>query len=112
MTLPRTGRLTPPNRAVEATELPATLARVRRRVLLGFLVGIPLIGVVAALAWSMRSATLPDPLPAPKTPALPDLAMSPLTDIAVSEAVGSDARYVSFTAAPANVGRGALIIHA
>ena len=84
----------------------------RRRVLLGFLIGIPLIGVVAAIAWSMRAAALPEPLPAPKAPALPDLAMSPLTDIAVSEAVGSDARYVSFTAAPANVGRGALIIHA
>ena len=68
--------------------------------------------MVAAIAWSMRAAALPEPLPAPKAPALPDLAMSPLTDIAVSEAVGSDARYVSFTAAPANVGRGALIIHA
>jgi hypothetical protein len=45
-------------------------------------------------------------------PALPDLAMSPLSDISVSEAVGGVQRYVSFTAAPANVGRGALIIHA
>ncbi len=90
----------------------ATLARVPRRVLLGLLVGIPLVGVVAALAWSMRSAKLPDPLPAPHTPALPDLAMSPLTEISASEAEEGGARYLLFTAAPANVGRGALIIHA
>jgi hypothetical protein len=81
-------------------------------VLLGLLVGIPLVGVVAALAWSMRSAKLPDPLPAPHTPALPDLAMSPLTEISASEAEEGGARYLLFTAAPANVGRGALIIHA
>jgi hypothetical protein len=85
---------------------------VRRRLVLGFLVGIPVIGVIAALAWSMRGAALPDPLPAPKSPALPDLAMSPLTEIQASEAVGSDDQYVSFTAAPANVGRGALIVNA
>jgi hypothetical protein len=85
---------------------------VRRRLVLGFLVGIPVIGVIAALAWSMRGAALPEPLPAPKSPALPDLAMSPLTEIQASEAVGSDDQYVSFTAAPANVGRGALIVNA
>ena len=90
----------------------ATLARVPRRVLLGLLVGIPLVGIVAALAWSMRSAKLPDPLPAPHTPTLPDLAMSPLTEISASEAEEGGARYLLFTAAPANVGRGALIIHA
>jgi hypothetical protein len=85
---------------------------VPRRLLLGFLVGIPVVGVIAAVAWTMRSAALPDPLPAPRSPALPDLAMSPLSEIAASEAVGRDAEYLSFTAAPANVGRGALIIHA
>lgn len=83
-----------------------------RRLILGFLVGIPLVGMVAAVAWTMRSAELPEPLPAPRTPTLPDLAMSPLTEVSASEAVGSDEQYVSFTAAPANVGRGALIVHA
>lgn len=80
--------------------------------LLGLLVGIPLVGVVAAVAWTMRSAKLPDPLPAPRAPAVPDLAMSPLYDIAISEAIDGSSQYVSFTAAVANVGRGALIIHA
>ena len=84
----------------------------RRRVLLGLLVGIPLVGVVAAVAWTMRSASLPDPLPAPRAPAIPDLAMSPLYDIAISESIDGSSEYVSFTAAVANVGRGALIIHA
>ena len=86
--------------------------RVRRRVLLGLLVGIPLVGVVAAVAWTMRSAKLPDPLPAPRAPAIPDLAMSPLYDIAISQSIDGSSEYVSFTAAVANVGRGALIIHA
>jgi hypothetical protein len=85
---------------------------VPRRALLGLLVAVPLVGVIAAVAWTMRSASLPAPLPAPRAPELPDLAMSPLSDIAVSQAVGSDDQYVSFTAAIANVGRGALIIHA
>ncbi|HEX5582535.1 hypothetical protein [Gaiella sp.] len=83
-----------------------------RRLLFGVFVAIPVIAVLAAWGWSMRGAALPDPLPAPTSPALPDLAMSPLSEIAVSEAVGGDQKYVSFTAAPANVGRGAFIVHA
>jgi hypothetical protein len=85
---------------------------VSRRLLFGVFVAIPVIAVLAAWGWSMRGAALPDPLPAPTSPALPDLAMSPLSEIAVSEAVGGDQKYVSFTAAPANVGRGAFIVHA
>lgn len=80
--------------------------------LLGLLVGIPLIGVVAAVAWTMRSTDPPEPLPAPQSPAVPDLAMSPLYDLAVSEAIDGSSEYLSFTAAVANVGPGALLIHA
>jgi hypothetical protein len=68
--------------------------------------------LAAGIAWTTREPGLPDPLPAPEAPALPDLAMSPLTELSASASVDGDERYVQFTAAVSNVGPGALIVHA
>jgi hypothetical protein len=85
---------------------------VSRRRLLVPLVGVPLLALAGVLAWSLlRTPSLPDLLPPPVSPLLPDLAMSPLTDIsAVHVEGGGD--YVQFTATVSNVGVGAFIVHA
>ena len=83
-----------------------------RRWLLVPLVGVPLVALASVLSWSfLRTPGLPDPLPPPVSPLLPDLAMSPLTDISGVriQGAGDD---VQFTAAVANVGVGAFIVHA
>lgn len=80
--------------------------------MIGLLVGLPLLVLGGAIAWSLRSPSLPEPLPPPRSPALPDLAMSPLTEISASQAAEGDERYVEFTAAIGNVGIGALLVHA
>jgi hypothetical protein len=76
------------------------------------LVGVPLMLLVGVLWWSfVHSPALPDLLPAPVAPLLPDLAMSPLEDVSAVRIEGSG-DYVQFTAAVANVGVGAFIVHA
>ena len=82
-----------------------------RRLVIALLAVVPLVLVAGALAWEFRGRELPDPLPAPVSPTLPDLAMSPLSEISAVEVEGG-ADYVQFTAAVANVGVGALMIHA
>jgi hypothetical protein len=79
---------------------------------IALLAGVPLLVLGAAIAWMLRSPSSPEPFPAPRSPALPDLAMSPLTEISASQAVQGDDRYVAFTAAISNVGNGALLVHA
>ncbi len=70
------------------------------------------MALTAVLVWSfVRTPSLPDLLPAPVSPLLPDLAMSPLQDISAVQIKGSG-DYVQFTAAVANVGVGAFIVHA
>lgn len=83
----------------------------RRRLVIAALVAVPLgvLGAAAAVAWWPGS--LPEPLPAPERPLLPDLAMSPLTDIAAAVADDGD-QYVSFTASIGNIGEGPFILHA
>jgi hypothetical protein len=71
---------------------------------------VSLVVLAGAFAWTLRTPALPDLLPSPVSPTLPDLAMSPLTDITAVEVEGSD--YIQFTAAVANVGVGALLVHA
>ena len=85
---------------------------VPRRVVLGLLAGVPLLVLAGAVAWTFRSPGLPDLLPAPSAPSLPDLAMAPLTEFSASVGVDSAHQYVQFTAAVANVGSGALMVHA
>jgi hypothetical protein len=84
---------------------------VSRRVLIPLLVVLPLAALAAGFAWTLRTPSLPDPLPTPVSPTLPDLAMSPLSDISAVSVEG-EGDYVQFTAAVANVGAGALLIHA
>jgi hypothetical protein len=75
------------------------------------LVAVPLVAlaVVAAVEWWPGS--LPEPLPAPSDPALPDLAMSPLTDF-VASVTPDNRRFLAFTASIGNVGAGPFIVHA
>ena len=73
---------------------------------------VPAIALMAVLWWSfVRAPALPALLPEPVAPLLPDLAMSPLEDIS-SVAINGSGNYVQFTAAVANVGVGAFIVHA
>jgi hypothetical protein len=84
---------------------------VSRRLLLVLAV-VPLAALVGFLAWSfLRAPALPELLPAPVSPLLPDLAMSPLRDISGVHIEG-EGDYVQFTATVSNVGVGPLIIHA
>ena len=88
-----------------------SLPAVSRRLLLA-LAGVPIVALIGVLAWSfLRTPPLPELLPAPVSPLLPDLAMSPLTDISAVRVEGGG-NYVQFTAAVANVGVGAFIVHA
>ncbi len=82
-----------------------------RRVLVGLFVVVPLVVLVAALAWSLRTPALPASLGPPASPAVPDLAMSPLTEVAAAVAADGD-RFVVFTASIGNVGEGAFLVHA
>jgi hypothetical protein len=79
---------------------------------MALLVGLPLIALTVGLAWAMRTPDLPALLPPPKSPALPDLAMSPLIEISASSDPEGHETYIEFTATVSNVGRGALLIHA
>lgn len=82
-----------------------------RRLIVGLLVGVPLVVLVGAIAWSLRTPPLPPPLASPIAPAVPDLAMSPLTDVRAAVAPDGD-RFVLFSASIGNVGTGAFIVHA
>ena len=89
-----------------------SLRAVSRRLLLLLLVGIPVVALAGVLSWSfLRTPTLPELLPPPVSPLLPDLAMSPLTDVSAVQIEGGG-DYVQFTAAVSNVGVGAFIVHA
>jgi len=85
---------------------------VSRRLLIALLAGVPLLLLVIGVVWTTRSPALPGTLPPPRNPALPDLAMSPLTEISASEVVEGGERLVAFTATIANVGFGPLRVHA
>jgi hypothetical protein len=85
---------------------------VSRRLVIALLAGIPALLVIGAVAWSTRDPALPDLLPPPSAPVLPDLAMAPLTEVSASGSVEGDEQYLTFTAAVANVGEGALLVHA
>jgi len=83
----------------------------RRTAILALAAAVPLVAIAVALAITYWPANLPPALAAPEHPILPDLAMSPLTD--VSAGVAPDGRqYVGFTASIGNVGVGPFIIHA
>ena len=83
-----------------------------RRLVIALLAGVPIALLAGALAWTSLPADLPDPLPPPTSPALPDLAMTPLTEISGGQLVETGDKYVKFTAAVANVGPGPFMVHA
>ncbi len=72
---------------------------------------VPLVALGIALAVTYWPTSMPAPLAAPRHPILPDLAMSPLTDVSAGVATNGD-QYVGFTASIANVGPGPFIVHA
>jgi hypothetical protein len=83
---------------------------VRRLLVVGGLVVVPVVVVVVAVL-RLWPEPLPALLPAPSDPILPDLAMSPLSEITGALGGGGD-RYVQFTASIGNVGKGPFIVHA
>jgi hypothetical protein len=82
-----------------------------RRLLIAALVGLPLVALAAAAAVVWWPGSLPDPLPEPDDPVLPDLALSPLSDFTAGVAPDGDLS-VRFTASIGNVGEGPFIVHA
>ena len=82
-----------------------------RLALIAALVGLPLAALAAAAAVAWWPGSLPDPLPAPDDPVLPDLALSPLNDFTAGVAADGDLS-VRFTASIGNVGEGPFIVHA
>ena len=83
----------------------------RRRLTIIVLAALPVAALAIATAVTYWPASLPEPLAAPTDPILPDLAMSPLTDVKAGVAPNGD-QYVWFTAAIANRGPGPFIVHA
>jgi len=83
----------------------------RRPLLLIGLVGVPLLVAAVAIGVWAWPDELAAPLPGPRDPVLPDLAMSPLSEI-TGALGGSGDRYVQFTASIGNVGAGAFVVHA
>ena len=83
----------------------------RRRITIIVLAALPVAVLATATAVTYWPASLPEPLAAPHDPILPDLAMSPLTDVTAGVAPDGD-QYVWFTAAIGNLGPGPFIVHA
>ena len=83
----------------------------RRAAILVLAAAVPVAAAVVAIAVAYWPESTPARLAAPVRPILPDLAMSPLTD--VTSGVAPDGKqYVSFTASIGNVGPGPFIVHA
>lgn len=82
----------------------------RRAAFLAVAAAVPLVALGIALAVTYWPTSMPAPLAAPKDPILPDLAMSPLTDVSVGVAPDGD-QHVGFTASIGNVGPGPFIVH-
>ena len=87
---------------------------VRRRTLIGLLAVLPVLAVVAWTAIEYWPHDPPPPLPAPRDPVLPDLAMAPLADMlgAVTEGEETPRQQIFFSASIANRGPGPFIINA
>lgn len=83
----------------------------RRALLVVGLVGVPLAVAAVAIGVWVWPASLAEPLPPPRDPVLPDLAMSPLSELTGALADDGD-RYVQFTASIGNVGAGPFLVHA
>ena len=87
---------------------------VRRRTLIGLLAVLPVLAVVGWTAIEYWPHDPPPPLPAPRDPVLPDLAMAPLADMlgAVTEGEETPRQQIFFSASIANRGPGPFIINA
>ena len=109
--LTRSGSRTHPNGLGGSSDPLVTVARVSRRLVIAVLAGVPLVALGIAAGVAFWPARLPELLEAPRSPILPDLAMSPLTDFKAGVAPDGD-QYLSFTAAIANIGPGPFIVHA
>ena len=83
----------------------------RRAAILVLAAAVPLVAAAVAIAIAYWPESTPAGLSAPVRPILPDLAMSPLTDVTSGVAPGGR-QYLSFTAAIGNVGPGPFIVHA
>jgi hypothetical protein len=83
----------------------------RRAAILVLAAAVPLAALGVAAAVTYWPSSLPEPLAAPNDPILPDLAMSPLTDVAAGVAPSGN-QYIAFTASIGNLGSGPFIVHA
>ena len=83
----------------------------RRTALLLVAAAVPLVALAIALAITYWPTSMPPQLAPPKHPILPDLAMSPLTDVSAGVAPSGN-QYVGFTASIGNIGPGRFIVHA
>jgi hypothetical protein len=86
--------------------------RLSRRLALAGAIVLPLaaLGIAAVVAY--WPGELPAPLPPPRDPVLPDVAMPPLRELYAGSGEETDRDYLYFTATIANVGAGPLVIHA
>jgi hypothetical protein len=83
----------------------------RRTVILVMAAAVPVVAIAVALGVAYWPSSLAEPLAAPRHPILPDLAMSPLSDLTAGVAPNGN-QYVGFTASIGNVGAGPFIVHA
>ena len=83
----------------------------RRTGILVLAAAVPLVALGAGIAVAYWPTSPSAALAAPEHPILPDLAMSPLTDVTAGVAPDGT-QFVSFTAAIGNIGPGPFIIHA
>jgi len=83
----------------------------RRAAILVLAAAVPLVAAAVAITVAYWPESTPARLAAPVRPILPDLAMSPLTDV-TSGVTPDGKQYVSFTASIGNVGPGPFIVHA
>jgi hypothetical protein len=85
---------------------------VRRKLIVGALLAVPVCAVLVALAIAYWPSSPPPPLAAPRAPVLPDLTMPALRELKGAVGEESQDEFVFFTASIANVGAGPFLVHA
>jgi hypothetical protein len=84
----------------------------RRASLIALLVGLPILVLGSVAVAEYWPHDPPPPLPAPRDPLLPDLAMPQLTDVLAAGIQGQETQQLFFSASIANIGPGPFMINA
>lgn len=84
----------------------------RRRMVLVLLAGVPLLVLTGFAVNEYWPRDPPPPLPAPRSPVLPDLSMAPLSDLLGSITEEGHTQQIFFSASIANLGPGPFMINA